>query len=90
MTDAACPDVEIRPFPIEISQDDLDDLRDHLARTRWPIETPGASWERALHTANPDWELDGPCNCGSPLCRGTVRDSYRRSKTDTEATSPPH
>jgi SET domain-containing protein len=29
----------------------------------------------ALHTANPDWELDGPCNCGSPLCRGTVRGS---------------
>jgi hypothetical protein len=29
----------------------------------------------ALHTANPGWELDGPCNCGSPLCRGTVRGS---------------
>jgi hypothetical protein len=27
----------------------------------------------ALHTANPERELDGPCNCGSPLCRGTVR-----------------
>ena len=29
----------------------------------------------ALHTANPDWELDGPCKCGSALCRGTVRGS---------------
>jgi uncharacterized protein len=29
----------------------------------------------ALHTANPNWELDGPCNCGSALCRGTVRGS---------------
>ncbi len=29
----------------------------------------------ALHTANPEWELDGLCNCGSPLCRGTVRGS---------------
>jgi hypothetical protein len=29
----------------------------------------------ALHTANPDWELDGPCNCGSALCRGIVRGS---------------
>ena len=29
----------------------------------------------ALHTANRDWELDGPCNCGSPLCRGSVRGS---------------
>jgi uncharacterized protein len=27
----------------------------------------------ALHTVNPDWELDGPCNCGSALCRGSVR-----------------
>ena len=26
----------------------------------------------ALHTIDPDWELDGPCNCGSALCRGTV------------------
>jgi uncharacterized protein len=29
----------------------------------------------ALHTASPAWELDGPCNCGSPLCRGTGRGS---------------
>jgi hypothetical protein len=29
----------------------------------------------ALHAVNPDWELDGPCNCGSPLCRGRVRGS---------------
>ena len=29
----------------------------------------------ALHTADPDWELDAPCNCGSALCRGTVRGS---------------
>jgi hypothetical protein len=29
----------------------------------------------ALHTGNPDWELDAPCNCGSALCRGSVRGS---------------
>jgi uncharacterized protein len=29
----------------------------------------------ALHTVDPDWELDSPCNCGSALCRGTVRGS---------------
>ena len=29
----------------------------------------------ALHTANPSWELDGPCKYGSPFCRGTVRGS---------------
>jgi hypothetical protein len=26
----------------------------------------------ALHTANSDWELDDPCNCGSVLCRGSA------------------
>jgi hypothetical protein len=27
----------------------------------------------ALFTSQPDWALDGPCRCGSPLCRGTIR-----------------
>ena len=27
---------EIKPFRIEVSDDDLDDLRQRLARTRWP------------------------------------------------------
>ena len=27
----------VLPFRIDIPQDDLDDLRDRLARTRWPI-----------------------------------------------------
>jgi len=31
-------DASIRPFRIEIPQSDLDDLRDRLARTRWPDE----------------------------------------------------
>ena len=33
---------EVRPFRIEIAQTDVDDLRDRLARTRWPDEIPGA------------------------------------------------
>jgi epoxide hydrolase len=32
---------QIRPFRIEVPQADLDDLRDRLARTRWPDELPG-------------------------------------------------
>ncbi len=32
---------ELRPFRIDIPQADLDDLRDRLARTRWPDELPG-------------------------------------------------
>jgi pimeloyl-ACP methyl ester carboxylesterase len=35
---------EIRPFRIEIPQRDLDDLRDRLARTRWPDQLPGVGW----------------------------------------------
>ena len=34
---------EIPPFAIDIPQADLDDLRDRLARTRWPDELPGAA-----------------------------------------------
>jgi pimeloyl-ACP methyl ester carboxylesterase len=39
---------DIRPFRIEIPQTDLDDLRDRLARTRWPDELPGVGWTRGV------------------------------------------
>lgn len=35
---------EIRPFSIEIPQSELDDLRDRLARTRWPDELAEEGW----------------------------------------------
>jgi pimeloyl-ACP methyl ester carboxylesterase len=35
---------EIRPFRIEISDAELEDLRDRLARTRWPDELPSVGW----------------------------------------------
>jgi pimeloyl-ACP methyl ester carboxylesterase len=38
----------IRPFRIDIPQADLDDLRDRLARTRWPGEPPGMGWSRGV------------------------------------------
>jgi hypothetical protein len=34
----------INPFRIDIPQADLDDLRDRLARTRWPDEPLGTGW----------------------------------------------
>src|SRR5215510_152992 len=34
----------IRPFRINVSEDDLEDLRRRLARTRWPDELPGVGW----------------------------------------------
>jgi epoxide hydrolase len=39
---------EIRPFCIDISQADLDDLKDRIARTRWPQELPGVGWSRGV------------------------------------------
>jgi pimeloyl-ACP methyl ester carboxylesterase len=39
---------EIRPFRIQAPQADLDDLRDRLARTRWPSEINGVGWERGV------------------------------------------
>jgi pimeloyl-ACP methyl ester carboxylesterase len=41
-------DSEIRPFQIGIPQADLDDLRERLARTRWPAEPPGTGWEAGV------------------------------------------
>ena len=37
------PDIE--PFRIDIPQDALDDLRDRLARTRFPQQLPDAGWD---------------------------------------------
>jgi pimeloyl-ACP methyl ester carboxylesterase len=37
---------EIRPFRIDISSDDLDDLRERLARTRWTAALPGRPWQK--------------------------------------------
>jgi epoxide hydrolase len=48
MASTAHSDPEIRPFRIDIPQADLDDLRDRLARTRWPDELPGVGWTRGV------------------------------------------
>ncbi|MEO8456279.1 MAG: epoxide hydrolase family protein [Chloroflexota bacterium] len=37
-------DKTIRPFRMDIPQADIDDLRERLARTRWPDEQPDAGW----------------------------------------------
>jgi pimeloyl-ACP methyl ester carboxylesterase len=42
---------DIRPFRIDVPQADLDDLRDRLARTRWPSELPGVGWSRGVPVA---------------------------------------
>src|SRR3712207_1581634 len=39
---------ELRPFCMDIPQADLDDLKNRLARTRWPRELPGVGWSRGV------------------------------------------
>jgi epoxide hydrolase len=39
---------QIEPFRIDTPQAGLDDLRDRLARTRWPDELPGLGWSRGV------------------------------------------
>jgi pimeloyl-ACP methyl ester carboxylesterase len=48
---ARMPDPAVRPFRIEVPQADLDDLRDRLARTRWPDELPGVGWDLGVPTS---------------------------------------
>jgi pimeloyl-ACP methyl ester carboxylesterase len=38
--------VRVEPFSIEVDDAVLEDLRDRLARTRWPSAAPGAAWEQ--------------------------------------------
>jgi pimeloyl-ACP methyl ester carboxylesterase len=38
----------VEPFRAEIPQADLDDLRDRLARTRWPDQLPGVGWDYGI------------------------------------------
>lgn len=36
---------DIRPFRVEVPEEVLNDLRDRLARTRWPDQIPGSGWD---------------------------------------------
>jgi pimeloyl-ACP methyl ester carboxylesterase len=45
---AVSADRLIRPFRIDVPQADLDDLKDRLARTRWPDEISGVGWSRGV------------------------------------------
>ena len=54
MDDRTAPgDTGIHPFRVDIPQADLDDLRDKLARTRWPDQLPGAGWDYGIPLDQP-------------------------------------
>jgi pimeloyl-ACP methyl ester carboxylesterase len=48
MTSSDQSSAAIRPFQIDVPQAEVDDLRDRLARTRWPDELPGVGWSRGV------------------------------------------
>ena len=37
--------MNIQPYEVHVSDDVLDDLRDHLSRTRWPDELEDVGWD---------------------------------------------
>src|SRR5262245_13659830 len=41
-------DFRMKPFRIDIPQDQLDDLQRRLAHTRWPDELPAVGWSRGV------------------------------------------
>ncbi|MFC8194442.1 epoxide hydrolase family protein [Streptomyces sp. NPDC057298] len=50
METSSSTDARIHSYRIAVPQDELDDLRDRLARTRWGSEIPGAGWSRGVPT----------------------------------------
>ncbi len=42
--DPARPSEDIQPYLLEVPEEDLEDLRQRLDRTRWPDELPGVGW----------------------------------------------
>src|SRR5262249_3451317 len=43
-----CRGSAMKPFHIDIPQDQLDDLQRRLAHTRWPDELPAVGWSRGV------------------------------------------
>ena len=43
--------MDVQPYRIHIEDAVLDDLKDRLARTRWPDEIPGSDWDYGSNLA---------------------------------------
>jgi hypothetical protein len=82
-------DAEIRPFRIEVPQDDLDDLQYRLTRTRWANELPPeerGSGSPAGSTASQSPMSRSWSSTGATATTGASR---RRSSTSIRSSPPP-
>ena len=43
--------MSVTPFEVQVPDETLEDLKDRLARTRWPDEIPGAGWDYGSNLA---------------------------------------
>ena len=48
----------VRPFRVDIGEDVIQDLRDRIARTRWPDEAPGPRWSQGTDPDMGDNDLN--------------------------------
>ena len=52
MTTSTRTPMEIRPFHVRISDSEIDDLRQRLARTRWPVQETVPDWTQGVRVEN--------------------------------------
>jgi hypothetical protein len=43
--------MDVKPFEVQVTEDVLDDLRQRLARTRWPEEIADVGWDYGTNLA---------------------------------------
>lgn len=71
----------IQPFRMNVPQMEVDDLRDRLARTRWPAHLPETGWDRGV----PFEYLKKLAEYGEKITNGV---SMKESSTSTLNISP--
>jgi epoxide hydrolase len=88
MTETSRPDNEIRPFRIDIPEQDLDDLRDRVGRTRWTNELPLDTSGPQTGPVPPGWEYGVPVSYVKDLVE-YWRDGYDWREWETKLNELP-
>jgi epoxide hydrolase len=82
---------DVRPFRIAIPDEDLDDLQDRLARTRWANELPATTFRAETQTGPvpPGWEYGVPVDYVSRLVE-YWRADYHWREWEAKLNAYPH